>query len=192
LGGEYVAEFITDIDETIMLFMQEHLRSPILNPVMIFISVLGNYGFIWIVAAVVLMCRKDTRKAGFLSLLAMGLCYLLTNVMLKNLFMRVRPYNQFEEIVPLITRPLDYSFPSGHTASSFAAAGIFGRYLNRKKAVSAGVYAVLMGISRVYIGVHYPTDVLGGMAMGIISSKIIHMAEKRILLIKSEYSGKPN
>jgi len=187
-----VAEFITEMDETILLFVQEHLRSPILNSIMIFISILGNYGFIWIVAAMVLMSRKDTRKAGFLSLLAMGLCYILTNVMLKNLFSRERPYNRFAEIIPLITRPLDYSFPSGHTASAFAAVGIFARYLKRKQAVPAAIYAVLMGFSRVYVGVHYPTDVLAGMLMGTISSQIIYMAERKISFIKSEHLGKTN
>lgn len=185
-----MAEYITEIDKTIMLFIQEHFRTPILNRIMILISALGNFGFIWIVAAVVLMRRKDTRKAGFLSLLAMGLCYLLTNAILKNLFMRKRPYNRFEEVVPLIAPPLDYSFPSGHTASSFAAAGIIERYLHGKKAVTAEVYAVLMGVSRVYIGVHYPSDVLGGVAMGIISSRIIYLVERKISLIKSRDSGK--
>ena len=97
---------------------------------------------------------------------------MLFRSILKNLVARTRPYEMVEGLVPLIGRPRDYSFPSGHTGSSFASAWVLFRKLPAGYGISALVLAGLIGISRLYVGVHYPTDVLFGVLGGIVSGSI--------------------
>ncbi len=85
---------------------------------------------------------------------------------------RIRPYDTIEGLVPLIGKPRDYSFPSGHTGSSFAAAWVLYRRLPKRLGIPALALAGLIGISRLYLGVHYPTDVLFGVLSGIGSGCI--------------------
>ena len=91
----------------------------------------------------------------------------VNNLILKNVITRVRPFNHNEELLPIIDKPTDYSFPSGHTASSFAVGFLLYRYLKKWYGIAAMVLAVLITISRLYLGVHYPTDILCGMISGI-------------------------
>ena len=105
-------------------------------------------------------------------LAALLLSLLINNIILKNLVARTRPYEMVEGLVPLIGRPRDYSFPSGHTGSSFASAWVLFRKLPAGYGISALVLAGLIGISRLYVGVHYPTDVLFGVLGGIVSGSI--------------------
>ena len=107
-----------------------------------------------------------------MSILALLLSLLINNIILKNLVARTRPYEMVEGLVPLIGRPRDYSFPSGHTGSSFASAWVLFRKLPAGYGISALVLAGLIGISRLYVGVHYPTDVLFGVLGGIVSGSI--------------------
>ena len=102
--------------------------------------------------------------------MSMGIGALLTNVFLKNAVSRIRPYDAVEAIVPLVEKLSDYSFPSGHTCASFASAFVYYRLLPRKYGVMTMVLAVLIAFSRLYLGVHYPTDVLGGFLIGVLSS----------------------
>ena len=112
-------------------------------------------------------------KAGWYGLLSMGVGALITNVCLKNLVARTRPYEVVEGLVPLIRKPTDYSFPSGHTCASFACTLVLYRILPKKYGVPAVLLAALIAFSRLYVGVHYPTDVLGGLAVGIFSSCLV-------------------
>ena len=91
----------------------------------------------------------------------------------KNLVARTRPYEVVEGLVPLISKPTDYSFPSGHTCASFACTLVLYRILPKKYGVPAVLLAALIAFSRLYVGVHYPTDVLGGLAVGIFSSCLV-------------------
>lgn len=179
-------EFVTQIDHSILIFIQEYLRFDWLTDVNISITHLGDHGKIWIILCLALLLFKKTRKAGICGLLALLINLLITNVTLKPLIARIRPYEQFSDLVRLIGRQGDFSFPSGHTSSSFAAAwAIFTMYpnLKRNKAVpnntkrelsilgiSAMVLAVWIGWSRLYVGVHFPTDVLAGAVIGIFSA----------------------
>ena len=99
---------------------------------------------------------------------------LINNNLIKNIVQRPRPYVTFTDLQIIIPQPSEFSFPSGHTSSSFASAAVFYRHLPKKFGVPAVILAALIGFSRLYVGVHYPTDVLAGAVMGILLS---YMAE---------------
>lgn len=159
-------EMLTGLDGKLLLWIQEYLRNDVLTPFFIFITTLGNSGFLWIVVSAVLLVPKGTRKVGCMCLCALVLSFLFNNLFLKNFVGRARPFDTLEALVPLIRRPSDFSFPSGHTASSFAAAGVCYRKLPKKYGIPLLIMAALIGLSRLYLGVHYPSDVLFGMISG--------------------------
>lgn len=154
---------------SILLWIQDNLRG-FMDGFWLFITSLADKGRLWILIAVVLLFFKTTRKTAVTMLIALIINHVMTNMVLKDLFARPRPYMVSSEIVPLIRRLSSYSFPSGHTSSSFAAALVMHRMLPKKAGIPALVFAAMIGFSRMYVGVHYPTDVLGGIAIGIISS----------------------
>lgn len=170
--------FIVNIDKEILYFIQEFLRSEFLNKVFSFITSLGNGGFIWVTTSIILLISKKTRKAGVLSICSLLLCYVTNDLIIKKLVARERPFNQFSDVIPLIKKPVDFSFPSGHSASSFASAGILFRYLDKKYGILAIVFATLIAFSRLYLGVHFPSDVIAGVIIGLINSYIISKMEK--------------
>ena len=92
----------------------------------------------------------------------------INNLFLKNLFARTRPYEIIHGLVPLVEKPVDFSFPSGHTAASFAAGSVMFRKLSKKFGIPILTLAVLMGFSRLYVGVHYPSDVIFAVFEGIL------------------------
>ena len=163
-------ETLLNLDGRFLLFLQENVRNPILNTIMIFITSLGDGGFIWIAATIALLIPKKTRKVGAMSAVALLGSLLINNHLIKNLVQRPRPFVTFTDIKILIPTPSEFSFPSGHTSSSFAAASVFYRFLPKKAGIPAIVLAGLIGFSRLYVGVHYPTDVIAGMMMGIMLS----------------------
>lgn len=158
---------IQSMDENVLLWIQDHIRLVPFDPLVEFFTTLGNAGILWIVLSIILVCKKSTRKAGLLSGLALVFGLLFVNLGLKPLIARPRPYVTIENLVPLLTSADPNSFPSGHTCAAFAAGMVWARTLPkgwmRKTAV---VQAVLMGLSRLYVGVHYPTDVLVGAVVG--------------------------
>ena len=161
---------ITNIDLSIMMFVQEHLRSAIGNAVMVFITHLGDGGWLWIAIGVLLLLFKKTRVAGFSVLISLAINALFTNITLKDLIARPRPFHVSDAIMPLIEHPSSFSFPSGHTSGSLTAAFALYKTMPRKVGIPAVILASLIGLSRIYVGVHYPTDVLGGLAVAIVSS----------------------
>ena len=106
---------LQQLDMNILLWIQEHLRIDALTPFWKVITFLGNAGWFWIVLAVALLVPKKTRRTGIAALLSLAVGFLITNVLLKNIVARPRPFDAYTEIIPLITRPTDFSFPSGHT-----------------------------------------------------------------------------
>lgn len=170
-------EVIMSIDRGILMFIQEFVRNDILTPVFLFITHLGDRGMIWIVLSVCLLIPRKTRQIGIMGLLALLGSLLVNNMLVKNLVARQRPFYVIEGLSILIDTPSEFSFPSGHTASSFAAAFVFFRHLPKKYGIPAVVLAALIGLSRLYIGVHYPTDVLFGVLSGWLLSLL---AEKLV------------
>lgn len=136
---------------------------------MVFITRLGDAGIIWIVLSIVLLLIPKTRKSGAVMVAALVVDVLLCNIVLKNLVARTRPYDVNTGVHLLVAKLHDYSFPSGHTAASFAS--VTALYLAGEKKLwkFALVLACLIAISRLYLYVHYPTDVLGGILFGVIS-----------------------
>lgn len=143
------------------------LHIPFLDKAMCFITSLGNAGVIWIVLAFVLIMLPKTRKSGIIVMSALVLDVILCNGILKNLFARVRPCDVNTAVQLLVSRPTDYSFPSGHTAASFAAVSALFFAGEKKLWKPALVLAVLIAFSRLYLYVHYPTDILGGIVVGV-------------------------
>lgn len=144
------------------------MHTPLITKIMKAASKLGDAGFIWILLAAVLLMIPKTRKVGILVSVALLLDVLTCNVILKPLIARTRPYDVNTAVELLIRAPRDYSFPSGHTAASFAAAAALWFADKKKLAIPALVLAVLIAFSRMYFYVHYPTDVLGGAILGMV------------------------
>lgn len=165
---------LQQLDMSILLWIQEHLRIAALTQFWKVITFLGNGGWFWLVAAAVLLIPKKTRRVGITALLSITIGFLITNVLLKNIVARPRPFDAYTEIIPLITRPTDFSFPSGHTCASFACALVFFRMLPKKYGVPAVVLAGMVAFSRLYLGVHYPGDVLGGFLVAAFASTLAY------------------
>ncbi len=159
-------ETLQNLDASLLLAIQG-MRLDWLNPLVEGFTAMGDAGLLWISVSLGLLCCKPTRKAGALSLLAMALGLLCTNVILKNLFARPRPWLDIAGLIPLVNERDPNSFPSGHTCAAFAAGLIWAGTLPKRGARAlAMVLAVCMGLSRLYVGVHYPSDVLAGAAVG--------------------------
>lgn len=157
---------ITSIDFAILFWIQEHIRTTTLDIVFPFLSTINNVGLFWIVLSVVLLLFRRTRLCGICMLVCLAVDCALGEGLIKHLFMRERPCNVIPLDNLLIPKPLSSSFPSGHTASSFTAStAIF--YNHKRAGIVAYSMAVLIAFSRLYCYVHYPTDVLAGMLLGI-------------------------
>lgn len=140
-----------------------------LDPIMIFFSAIGNGGLFWIAMSVVLACIPRTRKCGLTMLLGMAITYVFGNLIIKNLIARPRPCAVDTSVTLLIPFPSEYSFPSGHSASGFTAASVLFAYYHRT-GVIALLIAGIIAFSRMYLFVHYPTDILGGICIGIVDA----------------------
>ena len=155
------------LDGAILLWIQAHLRGP-LDGVATFITHLGDTGWLWILLGVVLLCFKKTRAGGLAALLALLFGLLITNIALKNLVARIRPYELVTGLTSLIGPMGDWSFPSGHACSSFAASVALAQMLGKRVGIPALILAALISFSRLYVGVHYPSDVLCGLVIGVL------------------------
>ncbi len=172
-------ELITNADIQILLLIQENIRTPWLTPIVTFLTSLGNAGILWVLLSALLLIPKKTRKIGCASFIALFASLVINNLILKNLVARTRPYDAFQELAPLVTRPSDFSFPSGHTGSSFASAYVLWRRLPKTAGIPALVMAALIGLSRLYVGVHYPSDVLVGLLTGVLSGMLAQRIVKK-------------
>ena len=155
-----------------ILDVLQTIHNPVLDTIMCAITRLGDAGIIWILLCIVLLILPKTRKSGVVLMAALLVDLVVCNVILKPLVHRIRPFDVKTGIELLVKRPTDYSFPSGHTAASIAS--VMALYLAGEKKiwVPALVLAVLIAFSRLYLYVHYPTDVLGGMIIGIAAGAI--------------------
>ena len=157
----------------------ESLHNPITNPIMYGITSLGNGGIFWIIlaAAMLLIFPKKYRKVGLSMAIALILSLIFCNGIMKHLWARPRAFwvegqnfvvgDQFENLYGIFQSIHDYSFPSGHSSASFAAATAI--FMWRKKdGTAALILAALIAVSRLYLTVHYPSDVLVGTITGIL------------------------
>lgn len=179
-------EAFFQLDGNILLWIQEYIRNDFLTPIFKFITHLGDEGYVWIAIAVILLFVKKYRKVGLMVGASLLGSLVFNNMIIKNIVARPRPYRMIETLSILIPEPREYSFPSGHTSSSFAAGVVLYLMLPKKYGVPAMILAFLLGISRLYVGVHYPTDVLGGMVMGTLIAfavvKVTELIDKKIVI----------
>lgn len=183
IWGVNVLELIFCVDNLILDFF-ENINNGVLTPVMKLITHLGDGGFLWIVIGVIMLCFKRTRKCGVIVLLSLLFCAVVALGIMKPYFGRVRPYLE-RGLTPLIPPPGGSSFPSGHTSSSFAAAFSICLY-DKKIGRWACVMASLIAFSRLYFLVHYPTDILGGIIVGMLSAVIVSELLKKINIFKEK------
>lgn len=158
---------ITQIDLQILDFLQT-IRTGFLDSIFVFITRLGDEGIIWILLTLGLLCFKKTRGYGIAMAIALISGTIIGNICLKNIIARPRPFVINPEMLPnlIINPPSSFSFPSGHTLSSFeSAVALF--MCNKKAGIPAIILATLIGFSRNYLYVHYPTDVIAGAILGI-------------------------
>jgi undecaprenyl-diphosphatase len=172
------------IDSSILLYIKDNMHGIIMDKSMVISTYLGNGGIIWIIIVAILMINKKYRKIGFMALGALILSTILGEEILKNVVKRIRPSEGIPAWDLLIAKPLSYSFPSGHTTSSFAVAGVLAKYFERY-AFGFLSLAALIGFSRLYLYVHYPTDILAGMILGLMCSAIIiYLFDKEKIILR--------
>lgn len=168
------------MESSILLWLQNNIRTPLTTHFFKFITSIGNAGIIWILLTIILIITKKTRRVGLSSSLSLIGSLVFNNLLLKNIFARPRPYTKIPDLNVLISLPTDWSFPSGHTASSFAFATVMLITMPKKYSIPCLILAVLISFSRLYLGVHYPTDVLGGILSGILLGIIAVKITKKI------------
>lgn len=154
-----------------LYWVQATLRNPVTDPILSFFTHLGDAGGLFIVLTALLLCHPKTRRAGFSAACALVFSLLFTNIILKHLFARPRPWVSFSFLAPLVAEHDPNSFPSGHTSAAFAFAfGSLRALPKRWMKIAVVVLAVLMALSRLYVGVHYPSDVATGFVVGDLAA----------------------
>lgn len=156
-----------DWEFQLLNWIQENCHNDVLTLILRWITMLGNGGIFWILLSLILWIPPKTRKCGISMSLSLLLCGILGNVILKPWIGRIRPYDINTAIELLLPALSDFSFPSGHTYAAFAGAVTLFLFY-KKSGAAALILACLIAFSRLYFYVHFPTDVLAGMVMGIL------------------------
>lgn len=165
----------------------QQFRNPVLDALAVFFNYVGEHGEIWIAFTLILLLFRRTRKAGLAMAIALISYLIAGDFILKPLFARPRPCDVNTAVTILVNRPHGHSFPSGHTASAFAAA--FALWLqNRKLGVPALVLAAFIAFTRLYLYVHFPTDILGGMALGLALGALASWMADKLAAVRSNRS----
>lgn len=193
----FLNEFIVNIDVAIYQFV-DSIMNPVLDTIFTFITHLGDTpGIIWFIIGICLLIPKKTRKLGILLFAGLAISSVINNLVLKELIARPRPYNLDPEVwlnagytyewPGLIKQSSSWSFPSGHTSTSIGAA--FALLLAcRKKYLAVGIptfiLSLLVGFSRIYVHVHYPTDVIAGAIVGLVGGVIAWLLIEKVFMPK--------
>lgn len=159
-------EQLSLLELNVLDFIQDHLRCGFLDFFFSTITKLADSGIFWILLAVIFLFFKQTRKTGLMMGVALLMGLIVGNLTLKPLIGRIRPYDLNPEVVLLIDKLHDFSFPSGHTLSSFEGATVL-MIRDKRFGIPALILASIIALSRMYLYVHYPTDVLAGIILGV-------------------------
>jgi len=180
------------MDLKILIWINENLHGlPFFNYLFKFITLLGEVGVVWIITAVIMFFFKRTRKCSIYIFIALLVSLIINDLIFKNIVARPRPFTKSDDIKGFIesiglSLPTSFSFPSGHSFSSFACATMITLCFKKKGAFSY-ILATLIAFSRVFIGVHYLTDILAGIALGaLVSIGLYYLCE----LVIKKYIGK--
>ena len=197
---------VTELDGKLLLWIQETFTADWLTPIMKFFTGFGEYGVFAIVLCLVLLAYKKTRRLGIICSIALAFTFLCCNGILKPLVDRPRPWEIFSKVVHHLAHPGDASFPSGHSANTMGAAwamflatapvkslsGAARTYDGTKPlgwrginaepkplhriSVSAATLALIVGFSRLYLGMHFPSDVIVGLLLGMLCATTVYLA----------------
>lgn len=182
-----MVDSIYSMDFAILDFIREHITCRFLDVFLGIFTTLGNAGIVWIAVALAMLCTKKHRLLGIKLAAALIICLLVGNLGLKPLVARPRPFLINTAVIPTISPPSGFSFPSGHTFSAFASSTVM--LLDRPRYTKAGVIciisAVIIAFSRLYFYVHYPTDVLVGVIMGAAAAFAVHNIFKAVMRRRS-------
>lgn len=177
----------------ILDFLQR-LHTPLFNDILLFFTKCGDAGILWILIAILLLSRKQTRRIGIIMCISLVINYVICNQILKELFARTRPYEIRQPLEMILEKQSDFSFPSGHTSVSFTAVTVFflAEKTHRRIWKIALIIASCIAFSRMYFYVHFPTDILGGIFVGIVAGisgySLVEYFEKRGILFRSKES----
>lgn len=167
-----------------ILDLIQNLRCPFLDFLIPRVTALGNGGMIWILISLIMCINKKYRKTGITVLAALLTGFIICNIIIKPLAARPRPCWIDTSVPILIDVPSDYSFPSGHTLSSFIAAFVL-LFSGNRFGYAAVVLAALIAFSRLYLYVHFPSDVLGGIFLAaLISYVVLGVSNKKFRIRK--------
>ena len=161
------------IDIQILDFIDRYLQFTILDRIMLIITRMGNGGLVWILLSIYLIYSNNYRIEGYMVIISMVLTAILGEGLIKHLIKRTRPFIKIDQRILLISKPMTYSFPSGHAASSFAVAGVFIK-MNTDISIYITILASLIAFSRLYLNVHYLSDVLIGVILGLLCSIVVY------------------
>lgn len=167
------------LDFNILFWIQNLIRNDVFDVIIPFYTSLGEDGIIWIAFGLILLIPKKYRKTGIMVLAALLVMLVVNNIVLKNLIARPRPCWTYPEMVQLVHNPSSYSFPSGHTTSAFAVAfTVFSQHKKLGKVII--VMAAIMAFTRLYVFVHFPTDIYGGILVAAAITTFVCFMEKKI------------
>lgn len=167
------------IEFSILDFLQT-LHTPLLDKIMLLFTHLGDQGFIWVCLTLVLLLIPKTRKVGVVLLISLIIDTVVCNILLKNIFMRPRPCTINPNVSLLVPKPQDYSFPSGHTAASFAIVSVLWLLEQKHLFRISLVIACFIAFSRMYLYVHYPSDIIGGILVGTLCGFLSYIISLKI------------
>ncbi len=191
-------QFAESFDLPILDWIQANLQCEILDTAMPIITMLGDAGIFWIVCSLLLMVFPKTRRAGLGMAFALVMGLVVCNMTLKPLVARIRPYDYQIQVLGktmqdllaggklLVDTPHDFSFPSGHTIASFEACTAL-VLANKKLGIPATLLAIAIAFSRMYLYVHYPTDVIASVILGSLFGLIGYLIAKKIPMKKGKY-----
>lgn len=166
------------LDQSILYWIHDALSCPLLDALMPKLTMLGSGGAIWLLAAGGMLCTKKYRRQGAILLAGLAVGVLVGNVCLKNLIARPRPCWLDDSVSMLISVPTDFSFPSGHTLASAVGATVLTKS-NRRFGWAAIPLAAVIAFSRLYLFVHYPSDILAGAVLGAAIGEAVYYGGMR-------------
>ncbi len=185
-------EWLQGVDEAALRWIGENLRTPAVTAVLSFYTQLGNKGLLFIALGLLLLLFRSTRKGGAAALTSMLFGLFVTNLTVKPLVSRPRPWVVMENFPPLVAEHDPCSFPSGHSCSAFAFAVALCLTLPRRwMKVTALCMAVVMALSRLYVGVHFPSDVLAGALIGALCGLLGSLVVKKVIQLWRDRRGRP-